>query len=81
MLGFGQHPALARGRVFAFEPTAPLDGRPGDPNLRLISHRARVLLRKGGFESKVRRHYTGKHIYKRKACAMIEGRKDCQLHT
>ena len=37
-LGLGQFRALAREHVFLFQYKCPVDGRPGDPNLRSLNH-------------------------------------------
>ena len=37
-LGPGQFGALAPEHVFMFQYKCPVDGRPGDPNLRLLNH-------------------------------------------
>ena len=53
----GQFPAVAREHVFVFQYKCPVDGRPGNPNLRL-------LIQKCALESDVFRHYTGHDTFK-----------------
>ena len=60
----GQLRALVREHVSPFQYKCPVDGRPGDPNLRLINHRSGVLIQKHAFESDTCRHYTGHHAFK-----------------
>ena len=62
-LGPGQFRALAREHVFVFQYKCPVDGRPGDPNLRLLNHRSGILIQKGVLESDIRRHYTGNDTF------------------
>ena len=63
-LGPGQFRALAREHVFVFQYKCPVDGRPGDPNLRLINHRSGILIQKRALERDVPRHYTGRDTLK-----------------
>ena len=63
-LGPGQFRALAREHVFVFQYKCPVDGRPGDPNLRLLNHRSGILIQKRALESDIRRHYTGHDTFK-----------------
>ena len=63
-LGPGQFRALARGHVLVFEYKCPVDGRPGDPNLRLFNHRSGILIQTCALESDIRRHYTGHDTFK-----------------
>ena len=57
-LGPGQFRALAREHVFVFQYKCPVDGRPVDPNLRLLDNRSGILIQKRALESDIRRHYT-----------------------
>ena len=63
-LGPGQFRALAREHVFAFQYKCPVNGRPDDPNLRLLNHRSGILIQKRALESNIRRHYTGHDTFK-----------------
>ena len=63
-LGPGQFRALAREHVFAFQYKCPVNGRPGDPNLRLLNQRSGILIQKRALESDIRRHYTGHDTFK-----------------
>ena len=63
-LGPGQFRALARKHVFLFEYKCPVDGRPGDPSLRLLNHRSGILIQKRVLESDIRRQYTGHDTFK-----------------
>ena len=63
-LDIGKHRALGREHVFVFEYKAPLDGRPGDPNFRLVAHRAGILMQKRALDDEALQHYTGHNIYK-----------------
>ena len=42
----------------------PVDGRPGDPNLRWLNHRSGILIQKRALETDVYRHYTGRDTFK-----------------
>ena len=53
-LGPGQFRALAREHVFVFQYKCPVDGRPGDPNLRLLNNRSGILIQKRALESDIR---------------------------
>ena len=63
-LGPGQFRALARKHVFVLQYKCPVDGRPGDPNFRLLNHRSGILIQKRALESDIRRHYTGHDTFK-----------------
>ena len=63
-LGPTQFRALAREHVFVFQYKCPVDGRPGNPNLRLLNHRCGILIQKRALESDIRRHYTGHDTFK-----------------
>ena len=63
-LGQGPFQALAREYVFVFQYKCPVDGRPGDPNLRLLNHRSGILIQKRALEKDIRRHYTGHDTFK-----------------
>ena len=63
-LGPGQFRALAREHVFVFQYKYPVDGLPGDPNLRLLNHRSGIVIQKRALESDIRRHYTGHDTFK-----------------
>ena len=54
----------AREHVFVFQYKCPVDGRPGDPNLRLLNHRSGILIQKRALESDIRRRYTGHDTFK-----------------
>ena len=63
-LGPGQFRALAREHVFAFQYKYPVDGRPGDPSLRLLNHRSGILIQKRALKSDICRKYTGHYTFK-----------------
>ena len=63
-LGPGQFRVLAREHVFVFQYKCPVDGRPRDPNLRLLNHRSGILIQKRALESETRRHYKGHDTFK-----------------
>ena len=63
-LGPGQFRALAREHVFVLQYKCPVDGRPGDLNLRLLHHRSGILIQKRALKSDIRRHYTGHDTFK-----------------
>ena len=63
-LGPGQFRPLAREHVFVFQYKCPVDGRPGDPNLRLLNHRSGILIQKRAPGSDVCRHYTSEDTLK-----------------
>ena len=58
-LGPGEFGASAREHVFVFQYKCPVNGEPGDPNLRLLDHRSGILIQKRVLESDLRRHYAG----------------------
>ena len=63
-LGPGQFRALAHEHVIVFQYKCPVDGPPGDPNLRLLNHRSGILIQKRALESDIRRLYTGHDTFK-----------------
>ena len=63
-LGAGQFQGLAPEHVFLFQYKCPVDGRPGDPNLRLINHGSGILIQKRALKSDVCRHYMGHDTFK-----------------
>ena len=63
-LGPGQFRVLAREHVFVFQYKCPVDGRPGDRNLRLINHASGLLVQKRALESNIHGHYKGHDTFK-----------------
>ena len=82
-LGPGQFRALARAHVFVFQYKCPVDGQPGDPNLRLLNHRSGILIGKRALESNVRGHYTGHNTFEFMASVspLKEVHKVCRLQV
>ena len=82
-LGPGQFRALAREHVFLFHNRCPVDGRLGDPNLRLINHRSGILIQKRALESDICRHYTGHATFNFMASAEMlkEVHEVCRLQV
>ena len=82
-LGPGQFRALAREHVFVFQYKCTVNGRPGDPNLRLLNPRSGILVQNGALESDTRGHYTGHDTFK--FMAGVETLKEvhevCRLHV
>ena len=63
-LGPGQFRGFACEPVFVFQYKCPVDGQPGDPNLRLINHGSGILIQKRALKSDVCRHYMGHDTFK-----------------
>ena len=63
-LGPGEFRALAREHIFTFQYKCPIDGRPGDPNLRLLNHPSGIMVQKCALENDTRRHSTGHDTFK-----------------
>ena len=82
-LGPGQFRVLAREHVLVFQYNCPVDGQPGDPNLRLLNHRSGILIQKRALESDIRRHNTGHDTFKFMAGVetLKEVREVCRLQV
>ena len=82
-MGPGQFRALAREHVFVFQYKCPVNGQPGDPNLRLLNHRSGILIQKRALESDGCRHYTGHDTFKFMASVQTlkELREVCRLQV
>ena len=82
-LGPGQFEALAREHVFVFQYKCAVDGRAGDPNLRLLNHRSGILIQKRALESGICGHYTGHDTFKFMAGVetLKEVHKVCRLQV
>ena len=82
-LGPGQFRALAREHAFVYQYKCPVDGHPGDPNLRLLNHRSGILIQKRALESDVRRNHAGHDTFKFMAGVetLKEVHKVCRLQV